>query len=110
MASAALEPSAAAIDDRAIRLGDQLVDQRWRALAALEMGLHGGDRGFRKHECGAAQLSPTRAAERMPRKSPQAGLEALRLIGHAALERRRPFAVNEIVAAVEQEQPSIIQS
>ena len=66
------------------------------------MGLDGGDRDFRQHERGPAHLTATGAAEGAARKRPQAGLEALSLIGDAAPERRRPVALNEIVAAVEQ--------
>ena len=88
---------------------DQFVDQLWRPLAPLQVRLDGGERDFGQHECGAAQLTRTGAAKGAARKCPQAGLETLSLIGDAAPERRRPVALNEIVAAVEHEQPRVVQ-
>ena len=100
---------AADANDRMICFGDQLIDQPRRRLAALKMRLDGGERNFRQHEYGAAQLGRPGAAERGPRERLQAGLEALGLIGDAALQRRRPVAMDEIVAAVEHQQPRVIE-
>ena len=96
-------------DDRAISLADQFINQPRRPLSALEMMLDRGERDFRQHECGVAHLSATGAAERSARKCPQASLETLSLIGHAASQRRRPVALNEIMAAVEHQQPRVFQ-
>ena len=73
------------------------------------MGPHGSDRNFRQHKGGAPELRRANAAEGMACKALQARLEALRLICLAASKCRGPIALDEIVAAVEQQQPCIIQ-
>ena len=75
----------------------------------LQVRLHRGQRNLRKHELGAAQLRRTSTAKGRPRKSAEAGLEALRLVSHALLQRRGPVAVNEIVAAIEHEKPGVVE-
>src|SRR3984885_16073435 len=96
-------------NDRAIRLHDQFVDHLGRPLATHEMRPDGGDRDLRQDECRAAHLGASSAAEGAAGKRPQAGLEALSLIGDAAPERRRPVALYEIVTAIEHEQPRVVQ-
>src|SRR5215469_2002789 len=97
------------LDNRVICFPYQVVDQRRRRLATLQVLLYGGHRNFGEHESRATQLHRAGAAECIPREPPQARLEAPRLIGDGALERRRPIALDEIVAAVEQQQSRIVQ-
>ena len=73
------------------------------------MTLDRRERHFREDECGPAHLNATSAAERAAGKCPQASLETLSLIGHTASERRRPVALNEIMAAVEHQQSCVFQ-
>src|SRR6185437_16219722 len=49
------------------------------------------------------------AAEGLPGEAIEAALEALRLIDDTAPERSRPIALDEIVAAIEQQQPGIVE-
>jgi hypothetical protein len=96
-------------DNRTIGLDYELIDQRRRRLATLEVRFDGSDRNFRKRKGGVPDLPGTRATEGVSCKALKARLEALRLIAYAASERRRPIALDEIVAAVKQEQARIIQ-
>src|SRR5262252_7688038 len=67
------------------------------------------DRDFRQYEGGAPQLTRTDAAKGLPCKAVQARLESIGLIAHTAFKRCGPIALHEIVAAVEQQHPRIIQ-
>jgi len=73
------------------------------------MLLHRGDRHFRQHECGAPHFVRTRATESVLRKARQAFLEARRLIARAAAQCRRPFALDEVVSAMEQQYPRVVE-
>src|SRR5215831_7754128 len=73
------------------------------------MGPDGGDRNFCQHKGGAPELRRADAAEGIACKALQARLEALRLVCHAVFKRCGPIALDEIVAAVKQQEPCIIQ-
>src|ERR1700730_3932213 len=50
-------PSRFAVNNRVVGPRYEVIDQRRRRFAALEVRLYGGDRSLREHERGAAQLS-----------------------------------------------------
>ena len=75
----------------------------------MQVRLHRGQRNLHKHELGAAQLRRTSTAKGRPRETAEAGLEALRLVGDALLQRRGPVAVNEIAAAIEHQKPGVVE-
>ena len=92
-----------------ISLAYQFIDQwRWR-FATLEVHLYGSDRNFCEYEGSASELCWANAAEGKLCEGLQASLEALSLIAHTASQWCRPIALHEIVTAVEEQQPSIIQ-
>ena len=75
----------------------------------LKMRLDRGQRNLRQHEL-ARRSSARRRGQTPPRANvrKQASKRS-RLIGHAALQRRRPVALNEIVPAIEHEQPGVVE-
>ena len=75
----------------------------------LEVRLNGSDRNFRKYKGGVPDLRGTDPTEGMSCKALQARLEAPRLIAHTAFKCCGPIPLDEIVAAVKQEQACIIQ-
>jgi hypothetical protein len=98
-----------AVDDRVVGLRYQFVDQRRRRFAAFEVRLYGSNGNLREHEHGTLELRRASSTECPACKAGQAGLEALRLIAHAAFEIRRPISLHEIMAAIEQQQSRIVQ-
>jgi len=92
-----------------ISLGYQFIDQWWWRLTTLEVHLYGSDWNFCEYEGSTSDLCPANAPEGKSREGLQASFKALSLIAHTASQWRGPIAVHEIVTAVEEEQPRIIQ-
>src|SRR5262249_47047875 len=88
---------------------DQLVDQTRRRLAALQMAAHGGDRHLRQHKGARLDSPKPRPPESPPREGSEAPPQALSLTGDSALQPGRPIALDEVVAAVKQQQPRLVE-
>jgi hypothetical protein len=92
-----------AMNDRVVRRRYHFIDLCRRRFALLKVRLYGGEWHSCEHEDGALELGWTFAAECIPCKARQTGLEPLRLVAHAAFESCGPVSLHEIVTAVEQQ-------
>src|SRR5580692_8437630 len=95
--------------DGAVCLCYQLIYERWGRFSAPDMFFDRRARRFYQHKRRATHLSWRGAAECLACECRQSHLEAIGLILDATSERFRPFAVDEIMAAIEQQQPRIIE-
>lgn len=105
--SAAL--SAVIGDDGVIGGADQLIDERWRRLAASQMLLYCGDQHLGKKELSAPQLTRAVATEDQAGKSAHSSLDLSILRGNPVAELLWPARLTEIVSVVEQHQTRLVE-
>ncbi len=100
-------PSAlrASADNRDIRASYELVDDQGRRLAALQMLLGRRERDLGHDKCGAPHLVRAHVAKGRKGEPFQARDESLLLVCDAAPKLCGPFAADEVMAAVEHQQP-----
>src|SRR5438046_10248074 len=85
--------SVVVLDSRGVGEADQLVDNRRRRFAAIEMLANGADRHLGQQELRAAQLVPPGASEDQTGEAREAGLHPLGLRRDPVAQRRRPPAL-----------------
>ena len=102
-------PSRPALNDRVVRRRYQFIDQSRRRFAIPKVRLYGGDGNFREYEGGAPELCRTCATKCVPCKARETSLESLCLVAHSTFKRRGPVALHEIMTAVEQQEPRVIE-
>ena len=88
---------------------DQLVDDRRRFLAALQMLAHGADRQFRQQELGAANFVAAGATKHQLGEAREAGFHMPGLRRDAVAQSLGPAALQEIIAVIEQQDARFVE-
>jgi hypothetical protein len=95
--------------NRVIRQTYQLIDQRGWSFSTLQVPFHCCDRQFTKNEHGTTPMRLACASEGPLRKPIYARVDSLSLRMHPSLERRRPCPFDEVMAAVDQQEPGVLE-
>src|SRR5437016_2227520 len=98
--SSALLAGAVVGNDSVVGNPDQLVDDRRRHLAALQMLAHGADRQFRQQELGAANFVAAGATKHQLGEAREAGFHMPGLRRDAVAQSLGPAALQEIIAVI----------
>src|SRR5947208_5560583 len=107
--SSALLAGAVVGNDSVVGNPDQLVDDRRRLLAALQMLAHGADRQFRQQELGAANFVAAGATKYQLSEAREAGFHMPGLRCDAVVQSLGPAALQEIIAVIEQQEARFVE-